>query len=111
MPKITILPHETICPQGAELELATGENVGKALVAAGIKIPHACEFNCACATCHIIVREGFESLGEPSDNEYDQLDHAFDLCPTSRLSCQTKMGTEDIVIEIPKNNRNLANEE
>ena len=111
MPFVTILPHETICPEGARIEVKTGERLAKALNAAGVKIPHACEYNCACATCHVIVREGFESLNEPDDDEYDQLDNAFGATPLSRLSCQTVMGETDITIEIPKNNRNLVNEE
>ena len=85
--------------------------LAQALNAAGIKFPHACEYNCACATCHVIVKEGFNSLNEPDDDEYDQLDNAFGSTPLSRLSCQTVMGTEDITIEIPKNNRNLVHED
>lgn len=111
MPFVTILPHETICPEGARIEVKTGERLAKALNAAGIKIPHACEYNCACATCHVIVRVGFDTLNEPDDDEYDQLDNAFGATPLSRLSCQTVMGETDITIEIPKNNRNLVNEE
>lgn len=110
MPIVKVLPHETICPQGAEIEVATGQKIAQALNKAGIKIPHACEYNCACATCHVIVREGFDTLNEPDDDEYDQLDNAFGSCALSRLACQTVMGGSDITIEIPKNNRNLVNE-
>ncbi len=111
MPIVTILPHETICPQGASIEVAKGERLAQSLNKAGIKLPHACEYNCACATCHVIVREGFDSLNEPDDNEYDHLDNAFGATPQSRLACQCVMGDEDITIEIPRNNRNLVNEE
>ena len=105
MPIVTILPNESICPQGAKVEVKTGAKLAQALNAAGIKIPHACEYNCACATCHI-----YDSLNEPDDNEYDQLDNAFGSTPLSRLSCQTVMGEEDITIEIPRINRNLVHE-
>lgn len=111
MPIVTILPNETFCPEGAQIEVKTGAKLAQALNAAGIKIPHACEYNCACATCHVIVKEGFNSLNEPDDDEYDQLDNAFGSTPLSRLSCQTVMGTEDITIEIPKINRNLVHED
>lgn len=110
MPKITVLPHEELCPQGASFEAEPGANLAKALLAHGIKIPHACEFNCACATCHVIVREGYDSLSEPSDNELDHLDTAWGACAESRLSCQAKLGDADIVIEIPKYNRNVVGE-
>lgn len=111
MPIVTILPNETLCPEGAKIEVPTGARLAQALLANGIRIPHACEHNCACATCHVIVREGFDSLDEPEDEEYDQLDTAFGSCALSRLSCQTVMGESDITIEIPKHNRNLVNEE
>lgn len=111
MPIVKVLPNEALCPEGAQFELETGANLAKALIAQGIKVPHACEYNCACATCHVIVREGFDSLNEPEDEEYDQLDTAFGSCALSRLSCQTVMGDSDITIEIPKHNRNLVNEE
>ena len=110
MPKITVLPHEELCPQGVTFEAQKGETVAKALLANGVKIPHACEFNCACATCHVIVRKGYYSLSEPSDNELDHLDTAWGACQESRLSCQAKMGDEDITIEIPKYNRNVVGE-
>lgn len=110
MPFVTVLPNEALCPEGAKVEVATGAKIAQALNKAGIKLPHACEYNCACATCHIIVREGFDTLNEPDDDEYDQLDNAFGSCQLSRLACQTVMGTSDITIEIPRNNRNIVNE-
>ena len=110
MPFVTILPNEKLCPQGAKIEVKTGEKLAQSLNKAGINLPHACEYNCACATCHVIVRQGFDSLNEPSDNELDHLDTAYGACAESRLSCQTTVGTEDITIEIPKYNRNIVGE-
>ena len=77
MPKITVLPNAELCPEGKTFEAETGANLARALLANGVKIQHACEFNCACATCHVIVRQGFDSLNEPSDNELDHLDTAY----------------------------------
>lgn len=45
MPKITVLPHHEICPEGAEVELEAGSNLCKALLEKGIKIEHACEMS------------------------------------------------------------------
>ena len=101
MPLVTIIPHETICPQGATVTVPTGQKLALALAKAGINIPHACGYNCACATCHIIVRAGGDSLEEPDDNELDQLDTVPTAGSLSRLSCQTRMGERDITIEIP----------
>jgi len=79
--------------------------------AAGVEIDHSCGGVCACSTCHIIVRQGSESCNEKSDDEEDQLDNARGVEAESRLSCQcVPNGTQDIVVEIPKWNRNLARE-
>ncbi len=110
MPQIIVLPHVTLCPEGAVIEVHPGELVLDALLENGIEIEHACEKSCACSTCHVIVREGFDSLEEADDQEEDQLDKAWGLEPTSRLSCQTEVGTEDLVIDIPKYTVNLVGE-
>ena len=66
----------------------------------------------ACATCHVIVRTGFETRPEASEDEEDQLDTAPGLEPTSRLACQAVPdGSTDLVVEIPSWNRNHAREE
>ena len=71
MPKITVLPHHEICPEGTEVELETGSNLCKALLEKGIKIEHACEMSKACTTCHVVVRKGFNGLDEMDDIEAD----------------------------------------
>lgn len=110
MPKIIVLPHATLCPEGTVIEAKTGELVLDVLLENGIEIEHACEKSCACSTCHVVVREGFDSLEPADDLEEDQLDKAWGLEPTSRLSCQVEMGTEDLVIDIPKYTVNLVGE-
>ena len=110
MPKLIILPHPELCPDGAALEGATGETILDIALRNGIEIEHACEKSCACATCHCVVREGFDSL-EPSDElEDDMLDKAWGLEPESRLSCQARLADEDLVVELPKYTLNLASE-
>jgi len=111
MPKLKVLPHAALCPQGAELELSDGVTVLDTLLAAHIAIEHACEKSCACTTCHVIVREGFDSLDEAEEKEEDMLDKAWGLEPNSRLSCQLRAKGEDLTIEIPKYTLNLAREE
>lgn len=110
MPKIIFLPHEKICPQGAVLEAAPGENICEVALRNGIEIEHACELSCACTTCHVIVREGADSLEPPDELEDDMLDKAWGLEPDSRLSCQAKIAHEDLVVELPRYTINLASE-
>ena len=110
MPQIVILPHATLCPDGAVIEAPAGQSVCDALLANDIDIEHACEKSCACTTCHIVVREGFDSLNEATDTEEDMLDKAWGLEAASRLSCQAIVAGEDLVVEIPKYTINHASE-
>jgi len=110
MPEIIILPHEEICPEGAVINAETGTSLCNAMLANGIEIEHACEKSCACTTCHVYVREGFDSLDESTEQEDDYLDKAWGLDMDSRLSCQALLGDESLVIEIPKYTINMVSE-
>ncbi len=110
MPQIIVLPHHELCPDGAVVQAEAGVSICDALLDNDIEIEHACEKSCACTTCHVVVREGFDSL-EPSDElEDDMLDKAWGLEPNSRLACQALVGDVDLVVEIPKYTINLASE-
>jgi 2Fe-2S ferredoxin len=110
MPVIRILPHATLCPEGKQFEAEPGVSVCEALLEHGIEIEHACEMSCACTTCHVVVKQGYDSLGELDEIEEDLLDKAWGLTPTSRLSCQAIVADEDVTIEIPKYTINHARE-
>ena len=110
MTEIVLLPHHEICPEGAVIEAKQGESVCEALLRNDIEIEHACEMSCACTTCHVIVREGFDSLEEADELEEDYLDKAWGLEPESRLSCQAKVGKTNLVVEIPRYTINHASE-
>ncbi len=94
MPQIIVLPHEELCPEGAVIEAK----------------PDACEKSCACTTCHVVVREGFETLDPSEEKEDDLLDKAWGLEPNSRLSCQAIVKDSDLTIEIPKYTINMVKE-
>ncbi len=111
MPKITILPHETLCPEGKVIDDAPiGQTICDVLLDHKIHIEHACEKSCACTTCHVIIRQGFNHLNEATEIEEDLLDQAWGLEAQSRLSCQAEVGQEDLVVEIPKYTINHARE-
>lgn len=96
------LPYSRDGVKGSILEIVLGH---------GLELDHACGGVCACSTCHIVVRKGFESMQEPNDAELDQLDNARGLTPSSRLACQAVPdGTSDVVVEIPSWNRNMVSE-
>ncbi|MCS6763139.1 MAG: ISC system 2Fe-2S type ferredoxin [Candidatus Protistobacter heckmanni] len=110
MPKIVVLPHPVLCPEGAVVEVEDGTSICEALLEHDVEIEHACEMSCACTTCHVIVREGFESLNPSDDDEDDLLDRAWGLEPKSRLSCQAILAQKDVVVEIPRYTINHAKE-
>ena len=110
MPKIIVLPHQSLCPEGDVIEAKKGDSVCNTLLENGIAIEHACDQVCACTTCHVIVREGFNSLNPSEDNEDDMLDKAWGLTPQSRLSCQAIVQDQELTIELPKYTINLAKE-
>lgn len=96
------IPYNDHGEPGSLLEIALGHD---------IELDHACGGVCACATCHVIVREGLETCNEPDEEEEDQLDEAYGLTANSRLACRCiPNGTMNLLVEIPIWNRNLARE-
>ena len=110
MPKLKVLPHAALCAQGAEIEAESGKSICDTLLENHIDIEHACEKSCACTTCHVIVRQGFDSLEDAAEKEEDLLDKAWGLEATSRLSCQARVADQDLTIEIPKYTINYERE-
>ena len=97
MPKVTYID-----PEGTrtEVEAKPGENLLEIAEEHGAKVGSACGGVCACSSCHVWVKEGFDSLPEMEDAEEDRLDMAFDVRPYSRLGCQAKVQEEDLLVEI-----------
>ena len=110
MTQLIVLPHVELCPDGAVIEAEVGKSICENLLANEIALDHACEMSCACTTCHVIVREGFNSLEAAEEIEEDLLDKAWGLEPNSRLACQALVGCTPLVVEIPKYSINMAKE-
>jgi len=110
MTRIVVLPHIESCPEGAVIEAEAGKSICDNLLANGIELEHACEMSCACTTCHVIVREGFNTLPPAEEDEEDLLDKAWGLEPNSRLGCQALVGDTPLVVEIPRYSINMTKE-
>ncbi len=110
MPRVTVRPHATLCPEGSDFEARSGSFLCDALLRNGIALEHACEKSCACSTCHVIVRVGYDALAPASEDEEDQLDRAWGVEANSRLACQVVLRQQDLVIELPRYTVNLASE-
>ena len=74
--------------------------VGSTVMETAIKnavpgIEAECGGACACSTCHVYIDDAWrEKVGEPSPMEEDMLDFAYEVKPSSRLSCQIKVSQE-----------------
>ena len=90
MTKIVFVDH---AGKSRQVEADDGSTVMETALRNSIPgIEAECGGACACATCHVYVDEAwFEKLGKPEQMEEDMLDFAFDVRPTSRLSCQIKV--------------------
>ncbi|WP_433625016.1 ISC system 2Fe-2S type ferredoxin [Candidatus Profftella armatura] len=102
MPQVIVLPHPILCEDGAIFNENSGISLCDALLKNSIFIEHACEKSCACATCHVIIREGFNEINKANEVEEDMLNKAWGLEENSRLSCQVILGSSDLTIEIPR---------
>ncbi|GMV56875.1 MAG: ferredoxin [Betaproteobacteria bacterium] len=110
MPRITILAHASLCPEGKSFEARPGSLLCETLLGHGIDIEHACDMACACVTCHVLVRQGGASLTPAREDEEDRLDRAWGVEDCSRLACQVVIRHEDLTIELPRYTVNLARE-
>ena len=82
------------------VEVEPGTTILEAAEKAGAHVGHACGGVCACSTCHVWVKSGFDSLSDQEDDEMDRLDMAFDVRPNSRLACQTRVGDSDVEVQV-----------
>jgi 2Fe-2S ferredoxin len=77
------------------LSAASGTVLMHVLKTAGLPIAATCSGAKSCATCHVFVREGYQRVGEPDEDEIDLLyesDHYNESM--SRLSCQIELVQE-----------------
>ena len=89
-----------------ELDGKNASTVMETAINSGVPgIEAECGGACACATCHVYVDEAWaEKTGEPEPMEEDMLDFAYDVRPTSRLSCQIRVSEEldGLTVTVPK---------
>lgn len=95
MPRVTFVNQDNV-----SVEVEPGTTILAAAQACGARMGETCGGNCGCSTCHVWVLEGFDSLSEMEDSEDDRLGMGFDVREESRLGCQARVGSEDVVVEI-----------
>lgn len=102
MAKITFID---VHGESRTVDADPGSTVMEAAVRNGVPgIEAECGGACACATCHVYVDDAWtEKVGEPEPMEEDMLDFAFEVKPSSRLSCQIRVrdGLDGLVVRTP----------
>ncbi len=99
----------TFEPMHIKCEALVGDSILDVALANGIDLQHNCGGVCACSTCHVIVKQGMDTLTEQLDDEADQLDEAEGLTLDSRLGCQSRLtGDVDLIVQIPQLNASIA---
>lgn len=91
----------TFLPMNVTVEGQEGESILDIALKFDIPLDHNCGGNCACTTCHVIVKKGMDHLSEMEEDEEDMLDRAIGVTLASRLGCQAHV-YGDVVVEIPK---------
>ena len=109
MPKVTFLPAGRTVEFDADRLSFLGHGKPRSLLDVALNfdvgLEHVCGGNCACTTCHVVVKEGERNLSLMDDDEGDRLEMAAGLTLHSRLACQAVVNG-DVVVEIPDWNRN-----
>jgi ferredoxin, 2Fe-2S len=91
----------TVLPEGKTIEVSEGTTILAALLGAEIAIPHKCDGNAQCGSCHIFVQEGRKGVSKIGKLENEKLDSIVGVGSKSRLACQTViLGTENVKIEL-----------
>ncbi|MBN2196831.1 MAG: 2Fe-2S iron-sulfur cluster binding domain-containing protein [Polyangiaceae bacterium] len=91
------MPRVRFIEQAIEVDVELGTTILQASKRGGAPEGDACGGVCACSTCHVYVEEGADLLSEPSDEEEDILDKAFDVRMHSRLGCQARIERDGLV--------------
>ena len=103
MAKITYITHDD---KRFEVDAPNGATVMETAIKNSVPgIEAECGGACACATCHVYVDDAWqETVGGPEAMEEDMLDFAWEVKPTSRLSCQVKISDalDGLVVRIPE---------
>jgi ferredoxin, 2Fe-2S len=100
------MPKVRFEPDGIEIEVPVGTTILEASNKAHAQVGSACGGVCGCSTCHVYVREGLAALSPAEDREEDIMDKAFDVRPSSRLGCQSKILRDaSVVAEISRESR------
>lgn len=88
-------------PIAQNTEIQTNANLMSALLQEDLHVLKECGGRGMCATCHVYIKDGMESLSPMSRREQRTLEVITTAKPNSRLACQSRVLAEGVVVEVP----------
>lgn len=92
----------SLTPLNRSTAINTNERVLDVLLAEQLNVMTFCKGRGLCATCHVYVEEGADSLTPPTQREQRTLGRLSQCKPNSRLACQARVRGEGIQIRVPE---------
>ncbi|HEY9876783.1 MAG TPA: 2Fe-2S iron-sulfur cluster-binding protein [Candidatus Obscuribacterales bacterium] len=91
-----------IQPLNKDIEVDANESLLKVLLEQEMNVLQACGAQGRCATCHVYIESGMESLSTCTEQERLTLSFIATAKPNSRLACQTRILQNGVVVEVPR---------
>ncbi len=88
-------------PMGQETAIQTNANILSVLLKEELNVMSECGGRGMCATCHVYIKSGQESLSHIGRRERRTLEVITSANPNSRLACQALVIGEGVVVELP----------
>lgn len=88
-------------PINVEVSIQTNDNLLSALLKKDLSVMKECGGRGMCATCHVYITEGMESLSPVNRRELRSLEVITTCTKFSRLACQARVLGEGVVVEVP----------
>lgn len=88
-------------PINIEVAIQTNDNLLSALLKKDLSVMKECGGRGMCATCHVYITQGMESLSPVNRRELRTLEVITTGNKFSRLACQARVLGEGIVVEVP----------
>lgn len=88
-------------PIAEEMAVQTNTNILSALLSKELHVLKECGGRGMCATCHVYIKDGLDSLSSMNRREQRTLEVITSAKPNSRLACQAHIIGEGLVVELP----------
>lgn len=88
-------------PINVEVSIQTNDNLLSALLKKDLSVMKECGGRGMCATCHVYITQGMESLSPVNRRELRSLEVITTCTKFSRLACQARVLGEGVTVEVP----------